>query len=237
MDYDVFNSQQWRQLLSLLSLDEVVPLYEIMGLTVRDKAKFLQVLRQTIREIRVQYEADAMRVPTVAAMLIGNLEREMSAETALTFIAWAKTVFLGNHSDQPTWSAWDIVFSHWAYSRQRDIAFLPEDLRDYLVTGYREQVDAEDIEKQIETQKMQRLSEWDMEVFARQGYSIEDAPNPYLTVKFITRIHRLQTFSAQFARKLSSSEKEQVNRQAQSLIDELGVWMPGPVPGIDTLWS
>ena len=237
MNYNVFSSQQWRQLLSLLSLDGVIPLYEIMGLMVRDKAIFLQVLRQTIREIRVQYEADATHVPIVAAMLIRNLEREISTETALTFIAWAKTVFLGNHSEQPTWSAWDIVFSHWAYSRQRDVAFLSADLRDYLVIGYREQVDPEDITNRIEAQKMQQLSEWDMDVFVRQGYSIEDAPNPYQTVKFITRIHRLQTFLAQFALKLSSSEKEQVERQAQSLIDELGVWMPGPIPSIDTLWS
>jgi hypothetical protein len=227
--------QQWTRLLALLSLDGVVPLYEYMGLTMENKACVLQILRDTILEGRSLYKVNPTYFPPLADMLLQNLEQELGTEVSKLFNSWFKTVFLGDHAEQPEWSAWDIIFSHWAYSRTEDIQFLSDEVRNYLTIEYGQKVDTEDLQLLIQQIKSQRLSDWDMAMFERHSYSIFDESDPYLTVEYIVKIYRLQQFIKELTLKLSSIEKEQIVQTAQKLINELDVWMPGPIPDFDTL--
>ena len=224
-------AEQWAQLLALLSLDGFLPLYETLGVPVADKAGFQSTLRDVIREARRQYEANSDLVPPAAAMLFDRL----GPAVAGPFAHWARGAYLGYHADQPDWSAWDIVFSQWAYSRRKDLDFLPTEKRDLLISGYRQKVNTDDVKQQCEQILRQPLSDWDLETFARRGYGIAPGTNPSSTVESIARIERLKQFAAEVWQDLSPTEREQLHRHAQELLDQMRVWMPGPLPRLENL--
>lgn len=224
-------AEQWTQLLSLLSLDGALALYEDMGVPVVDKEAFQRTLREVILEARNQYEANPDSVPSVVAMLCARL----GGPAASQFIAWAKGLFLGYHADQPDWSAWDIVFSQWAYSRSKELDFLSKQKQDLFIARYREKATADDIKRKGEESLRKPLSAWDMEMFARQGYGVAWESSPYSTAEAIVRIERLKRFAAESWSTLTPDEREELQVRAQALLDNLKVWMPGPLPRLDAL--
>ena len=224
-------AEQWTQLLSLLSLDGALPLYEAMGVPVAEKGAFQKTLREVILEARRLYEASPDHVPPVAVMLFDRL----GSSAAGPFATWAQGAFLGYHADQPEWSAWDIVFSHWAYSRCQDLDFLPQQKRDAFITGYREKAATDDVKQKGEEIFEKQLSAWDLEMFARQGYGSTWESSPYSTAEAIVRIGRLKKFANEVWKSLPPSEREELQQRAQALIDQLKVWMPGPLPRLDVL--
>lgn len=223
--------EQWNQLLSLLSLDGALPLYEAMGVPVADKDSFQKILRDVIIDARRRFEVHPEQVPPVASMLFHRL----GSTAAEPFAAWARGAFLGYHADQPDWSAWDIVMSHWAYSRSQDLDFLPEQKRESFVSGYREKAESGDVKRKGLEMLNKALSDWDLDMFARRRYGISWESSPYSTAEAIARIERLKRFAREVWQGLSPSEKEEFQQRAQALIDELEVWMPGLLPGLDTL--
>ena len=224
-------AEQWTQLLSLLSLDGALALYEDMGVPVDDKEAFQRTLREVILEARQRYEANPDSVPSVVAMLGAR----MGSTAAAPFLSWAHGVFLGYHADQPDWSAWDIVFSQWAYSRSKELEFLPKQKQDLFIKSYRETALTDDIKRKGEEALRKPLSGWDMEMFARQGYGVAWESSPYSTAEAIVRIERLKRFAAKLWSVLTADEREEVQVRAQALIDQLRVWMPGPLPRMDAL--
>jgi hypothetical protein len=224
-------SEQWAQLLSMLSLDGALSLYDVMGVPVDDKGAFHEALREVINEARSVMKASPNYVPSPASMLLDRLDRT----TRERFLAWARGVFLGYHADQPQWSAWDIVFSHWAYSRARDLDFLPEAKREFFLAGYREKVETDDVKRKAKELLNKPMSDWDLEIYARHGYGIAWESTPFSLAEAITRIERLKGFAAQFWKRLDASERGESQRRAQALIDELKVWMPGPLPKLEDL--
>jgi hypothetical protein len=224
-------AEQWTQLLSLLSLDGALPLYEDMGVPVAEKDAFQKTLRVVIIEARRLYETNPNRVPSVAAMMSARL----GSAAAEPFTVWARGIFLGYHADQPEWSAWDIVFSQWAYSRRKELDFLPQQKRDWLITSYREKANTDDIKQKGEEILKKPLSDWDLEMFARQGYGIAWESSPYSTAEAIVRIERLKRLVAELWPILTPDEREEVQNRGQALINLLRVWMPGPLPRLDVL--
>jgi hypothetical protein len=224
-------AEQWAELLGLLSMDAILPLYDLMGVPVADPAGFQKTLRDVVREARRRYEADPDAVPPVAAMLLDRLD----PADAERFAAWAGGVYLGYHADQPDWSAWDIVFSQWAYSRRRDLDFLPAEKRGLVIDGYRRMVDTGDVKARCREVMAQPLSDWDLEVFSRRGYGVAPHSGPCSTVEAIARIERLKKYCAEVWQALTPAEREQLGRRAQTLLDQMRVWMPGPLPPLGDL--
>jgi hypothetical protein len=225
------NTEQWSQLMSLLSLDGVLPLYEAMGVPVDHKEAFQKALREVILKARQLYEASPDHLPSVATMLFDRL----GTVAAGHFAHWAQSIFLGYHADQPDWSAWDIVFSQWAYSRRQDLDFLPQQKQNEFIAGYRQDAVTEDVKKKGEELLNSPLSDWDLEMFSRRGYSISWEASPYSTAEVIIRIERLKKFARKMWQNLSPSEKKEFQERGQTLINALKVWMPGPLPSLEHL--
>lgn len=224
-------AEQWTELLSLLSLDGAMPLYEAMRVPVANKGTFQTTLRMVILEARQLYETSPGSIPPVGTMLCERLTKE----EARRFGYWTQCIFLGYHADQPDWSAWDIVLSQWAFSRRRELDFLPQQKRESLIAGYQQKVVTDDIRQKSEEILRQPLSDWDLEIFARRGYGISWESSPYSTAEAIVRIERLKQHVAVVWSELESTEKKQLHEKAQTLINDLGVWMPGPLPYLDLL--
>lgn len=222
---------EWAQLLAVLSLDAAPEFYGAMGVPARDPVAFQRALRAAILEARGRHDAEPDRIPPVAAMLADRLP-EPDAEA---FLRWARRAFLGYHADQPEWSAWDIVFSHWAYSRRGDLDFLPPVTRDALVDAYRNTAATDDVRERGERAAERPLSDWDVEIYARRGYGAEWESGPYSTIEAVCRIKRLKQFVAAMWPRLTPREHAQLHDRADALIAELGVWLPGPLPRLDTL--
>jgi hypothetical protein len=202
-----------------------------MGVPIGDKRAFQTTLREVILEARRLYEASPDHLPAVAATLL----RRLGMATARPFVSWARGAFLGYHADQPEWSAWDIVFSHWAYSRSGDLDFLPAQQRDAFITGYREKAATDDVKQKGEELLEKQLSAWDLETFARQGYGSTWESSPYSTAEAIIRIERLKKFVNEVWNSLTPTDREELQRRAQELINQLKVWMPGALPRLDVL--
>lgn len=222
---------EWAQLLAVLSLGAAPEFYGLMGVPTRDPATFQRALRATILDARGRQDAEPDHIPPVAEMFADRLQ----TSDAEAFLRWARGVFLGYHADQPEWSAWDIVFSQWAYSRRGDLGFLPTTTRDALVVAYREIAETDDVRERCERAAERPLSDWDVEVYARRGYGAEWESGPYSTIEAVCRIERLKQFVSVVWPELTPQERAQLHDRAEALLAELGVWMPGPLPQLDTL--
>lgn len=228
---DELTGRQWTALLSLLSLDSILPLYGEMGVP-SDEAQVLQAkLRETILQVRLVVDHDPTSVATVQNTLIQMLD----PATVARFLHWANEVFLGDHSEQPSWSGWDIVFSHWAYSRQEYLGFLPQVKSGAFVTGYRKMVGSEDVKEKASNLSKRPLSDWDKEMYIRHGYGAAWEDSPYSTAEWITRVERLKQFALHVWSDMEPQEREEFQRHAQMLLDDLHVWMPGPLPSLTDL--
>jgi hypothetical protein len=225
------STEQWNQLLSVLSLDNARGFYDAMGVPVENTESFQASLREAIMEGRQRYETNPRETPDVAKLLLQRLD----ATTAQRFVKWASGAFLGYHADQPDWSAWEIVFSRWAYSRQNDLAFLPQQKRESLVSEYRLHVTTDDIERLATEALEASLSDWDLEMYARRDWGASWESSPFSVIESIVRIERLKRFARAFRASLDEREREAMQRAAEKLVEELGVWMPGPLPTLDSL--
>jgi hypothetical protein len=225
------SAQEWNQLLSALSLDGARPFYAAMGVPAENAEQFQKVLREAILEGRQRYEANPEQVPDVAALVLVRLD----GATAKRFADWARGVFLGYHADQPDWSAWDIVFSQWAYSRRKDLSFLTEEKRANFVSDYRREATTDDI-RELARQVLEKpLSDWDVEMYARRNWGASWESSPFSTIESIVRIERLKRFARVLWASVDDRERGAMQRAAEKLIEELGVWMPGPLPTMDSL--
>ena len=225
------STEQWNQLLSVLSLDNARGFYDAMGLPVENAASFQASLREAIMEGRQRYENNPQEIPDVAKLLLQRLD----ATTAQRFVRWASGAFLGYHADQPDWSAWDIVFSQWAYSRRKDMSFLREEKCATFVSDYRREGSDEDVKKMARELMEKPLSDWDLEMYARRDWGASWESSPFSVIESIVRIERLKRFARAFRASLDEREREAMQRAAEKLVEELGVWMPGPLPTLDSL--
>ena len=202
-----------------------------MGVPTKDKYAFQQRLRDAILEGRRAYEANPMIIPSVVDLFTQRL----GPVEAGPFVDWATRVFLGYHADQPDWSAWDFVLSQWAYSRTSDLSFLPPEKQQGFVAGYRQVASSDDVRAKAEELAPAPLSDWDLEMASRRGYGPAWEASPFSIAEAIVRIERLKRFAAQLLPYLTLAEREELQRRAQALISQLGVWMPGALPRLDVL--
>lgn len=222
-------------LLVLLSLDGVVPLYADLGLPFEDGRAFLRVLRETILENRLAWESGSGQPPALRALLLRNLQEGLGPHAARVFSRWAETLFMGDHAAQPQWSAWDIVFSNWAFGGKSEPKGLPADKREALLRSYVDKTSVDDLKAKVAELRARRLSEWDLDMYARHGYGVDEFTDPYLIIELMVKIRRLQEFWAEAGPLLSDEEMEALLSEAGELIERLGVWMPGPLQSLDEL--
>lgn len=225
------SAEQWNQLLSVLSLDRALPFFEWMGVPVSDKILFQRVLREVILRARQEFEATPSEVPAVNRMLSERLSDKQRAP----FFRWAQGVFLGYHADQVEWSAWDVVFSQWAYSRRKDLNFLPDIKEQWFVTTYRADASTADVKQLAEDVVSQPLSDWDVQIYARRGWSATWESGPFSIIDWIVRVERLKRFALKAWSELDPDEREEILRRGQTVIEDLRVWMPGPLTRLDSL--
>ncbi len=235
MSANPYPDPQLSTLIILLSLDGVVPLYEEMGVPAEDGKAFLLVLRKTVVENRRIWATSSEQRPALRALLLRNLRDALGHDAARAFSRWAENAFVGDHAAQPQWSGWEIVFSNWAFNEQLWLKGLPDEKKEALLRSYVEKTSVEDLRAKIGGLKSRPLSEWDLDMYARHGYGVDEFADPYLIVELMVKMRRFQQFWCEAAPGLADEEKEMLLSEGQEVIDRLGVWMPGPLRSLDEL--
>lgn len=227
MDTSALKPTRWGMIFILLSMDVISPLYEAMGLRLRDKDSFREMLRRLIRENRKIYEQNPEVVPPLADRVLEQIKDGFGESEAEHFYKWATTVYNEVHADQPQWSAWEMLFFQAAYNPEMaDRLGLPSDNRDSILSQYRDALDMDDVEQEVESLKSKLLSDWDLEMYSIHQFNNNDLSDPFSIVLRTVRMNRFQLFWEKIIPQLSTDENVQVWKGAQSLLKSLGVWMP-----------
>lgn len=227
MDTSVLIPTRWGMIFILLSMDVIRPLCEAMGLRLRDKDSFREMLRRLILENRRIYEQNPEAVPPLADRVLEQMEANFGESEADHFYKWATTVYNEVHANQPQWSAWETLFFQAAYNPEmRDRLGLPSGKCDSILTQYRDALDMDDVEQEVENLKAKLLSDWDLEMYAIHQFNNDDLSDPFSIVLRTVRMNLFQIFWEKLIPQLSTAESMQLWKRAQSLLESLTVWMP-----------
>lgn len=226
MDTSALKPTRWGMIFILLSMDVIRPLYEAMGLRLRDKDRFREMLRQLILENRKIYEQNPEVAPPLADRVLEQIEVRFGESEAEHFYRWATTVYNEVHADLPQWSAWEMLLFQAAYNPEiRDRLGLPSDKRDSILSQYRDALDIDDVEQEVENLKAKLLSDWDLEMYSIHQFNNDDLSDPFSIVLRTVRINRFQLFWESIIPQLPAEQSVQLWKRAQGLLKSLRVWM------------
>jgi len=106
-----------------------------------------------------------------------------------------------------------------------------------LLDRYEEMIDIADVESKIAIARKMPLSMWDMEMYAIHGFSNDDELNdPFADVVSTVEMNRFRRFWRMLCDILTSEDKRLLHDQGQKTVDEIEIWMPGPLLDPDALW-
>ncbi len=237
---DELPQSQWGMIVTLLSMDGVLPFYEAMGLTAAlevspvDAVQLILPLREMILRNREEYVSDPSVTPALAPKLQSVVAANFGDRAESRVVAWAKRTFKQVHADQPEWSAWNLVFFRWVFGqRKEDLEAIPS-CRTLLKERFTALADMDELEELAESAKTSLLSDWDLEMCSLHGFDpFDDAADYFGPVLTTAEVFKTQQFFREVVPQLSEQEKSWLHSQGQLLVAEMKVWMPGPLPGLD----
>lgn len=217
---------RWGTILTLLSMDIMVPFYESMGLKIPDRESFLATLRCLILSNRGAYAANPTVVPSLAERVLEEVERYFGKEFRDPLLMWGTYVFEDIPADHPHSNVWKRLFSTCAHSPNRSLwnrLGLPSDKSDSLLKDYIEITDNDDVWDSIEEldQRLDEgaISEWDLSMFVRHQFDRE-LGDPFNWVINTVNLYRFQCFLNKLLAQLSDSQIESLWEQAKVLAKE-----------------
>lgn len=221
---------QWNLIASLLSLDAVTPFHERMGLTWPDKPAFVTGLRNVIVSHRSQPSGS---LDESMAQMIQSL---FGPKTVTQFQNWATGVFMNVHEDQPEWSGWYLAFFRWVFGSKGNSLLVVSNVKPTIEKRFREIADYDPLKKDIEKVKGMPLSAWDIETCVKQGFDpADDIGDMFTPVVSTFEIHATQVFFQTVVSTFDERTKKLLHQEAQQMLTDMGIWMPGPLPTIDTM--
>ena len=213
---------QWNTISIVLSLDVSTEFFRDLVIPTNDHVRLQRQLRSAILQFRQVAADNHLRVTKISDVFVDHLEvAELSP-----FLKWGERQYLGYHAEQPHFSAWDIIVSHWAFSRSQDIAFLPPETLRWFKKEYRSSAVVDDIRTKSARIGTRPLSDWDLEMYARHKFGPTWEASPYATIESMVRGNRLIRFLVQFSTMLGIDDQFRIQKCAESLLAEFGVWMP-----------
>jgi hypothetical protein len=230
-------SIRWAEILPVLSLDVMAPLFGPMGLGELDEEALVQAVRKVILDAREAAAASGQAPSDLGAGTFRIISAEIGEAAAIDLRRWAGRVYQRVHADLPQWSGWRIAFEH-ATSREERVSLLalPPDDRNEIVELFFDIMDMREVEHQIEVLKRRPLSDWDVAMYARHGFDHDDELNdPFDIVRRAVQMARFQRFAERLVERLTPTQEEEVRSHAETLLAAKGVVMPGPLASLRQL--
>lgn len=218
-----------RQCLILLALDSMEPFLKEAGFT-RHLADARAAVRRHFPAERRINALDDRAVARMAMAVSSDLAARHGATAGSAFLTWVGGFFVGTHADMPDWSGWEIALSRMLPAAIASAMGMSEAGAAALVGRHRQAIDTADIDALRARTVDEALSPWDVEVYAGNDLDdLDEMADPYQTMRWAVRMHRFRRFWVETMEALTPAAREGLLAAAQAKLDELGVWMPGPL--------
>lgn len=227
MNTSILTPNKWGMIFILLSLDIMYPLWEYMGLHLRDKENFKSLLRHLIIENRSIYEQNPNETPPLVDRVFEQVETKIGKNEAKSLYEWATNIYNEVHADSPQWSAWEIIFFRATNNALvlKELG-IPEKKLEILLPKYKEYMDTSDVDKQIEKLKEEPLSDWDLEMYSIHQFCNNGLSDPFELIYRSVRMYYFQLFWKDLLSELSVKDKATLLQNGKAIIKNMGVWMP-----------
>jgi hypothetical protein len=231
MNLQALNASQWGWIFTLLSMDISRPFLDAMGLGWLPIDTLKPHLRRWIIENRERYQAEPSVVPDLAGTVFMKVQSEFGEPMALRLYDWATHVFCNEIADPRGWQAWHIALHHGAYnSRAQEALSLPAGRRGEILSAFRERVGTRDIKREIRRLQSERLSAWDLEMYAIHQFNEETGPDPFDVIIDVVEMHRMQVFWPDLSRMLTPDEQRELWESARQVLAQLGLSAAATLP-------
>jgi hypothetical protein len=209
---------RWLDLHPLLTLDMTARFAERIGV-VRGQVVVRDALRAAMPSDfdLLMLEAEALAdIQHRAAAAIDVQAGPLASERLFD---WAAFAFTGDHSDQPIWSSWDMALRAWARGEGR-LAEL-EPVRP-VATAIVQRAQAATITDAEVAAASQRLSDWDLAVYAAAGWAGSDEI-PAVRLGFLSGMRALQQAWAEHFRGIPAQTAALLTEKALEVLATMGV--------------
>lgn len=223
-----FSPSHWGQFVALLSMDSTADFWPQNGVTFsRDHDTVLADLRAMIVSLREAYARQPDPMPDIRSWIFEHNALRWSGDD-LERLCRLGVDFVADHADSPQLSAWQIALQQFPAKFPGTIGLIEAQK---LVTGLEERLAPPEETVTVPAQ----LSPWDLQLCARHGWNPESDEGfpPVDTLDIVASLWRARNALLFAAERLSPPAQAMLMQEAQAILTEYGVWMPGP---LEPLW-
>ncbi len=218
---------RWEELVALLSMDVVIPFFDLMGLQISMPSDLQGVFRRVILDARKNADAASDKTRSFPEETIAAVSLTLGVEASSRLVWWNDNVFLWDSTqDNVHLRKWTSIVRHCARDPGRwaqlgfptwfspDQFYQSRDLTDYQTL--QDDVDAKP------------LSDWDLHLYSLRLYddnvyekSVDRVPDgPRLYVKPTVRAYRGYQFWNLALKAMNSSQRDDLWHQARRIARE-----------------
>jgi hypothetical protein len=217
-------SREW--VFPFLTLDVVLPFFEMMGLPLADHSyDFQKVLRDATVAVRRSERQPAAGEPQETwAEFFAAVEAGLGPAPTGRLAWWLRNILHARPRDNLGLSDWDHVLRYCRRSadRWKRLGF-PESMSGEALRRFRRAIDVTELTRRCEEIQACPLSDWDLHMYASELYDFDDdlegpSSSPFITVQATVRDYRQYLFWAWILRTLRPDQLAQLWDGGQQIV-------------------
>lgn len=220
------SSRTW--VLTLLTLDVVLPFYAMMGLKVSDPIAFQKCLREATLAHRKKIERAITHGETspMLADFCGYVESALGPSLTSHLVWWLENIFHTHPRDNLGLSHWNHVFRHCRHERERwQKLELPENLSSEILNRFRKAIDKSEYDRVREELGAFPLSDWDLHMYAKFLCDFDNdfegpGESPFTDVLATIKDFQGYQFWAWMLRILDSDQQTRLRQAAMQVVHD-----------------
>jgi hypothetical protein len=212
------NGKRWRIIFILLSMDVIIPFYELMGLRLSDKEKFIRFLRNHILNSHKKYLENPNEWASLLTHGFSAISEKFGEQTCLQLLQWGRFTFKENMDDHAHLFQWKAVLLHCHQNPSLWQALrLPSNLSEAIRQTFFQSINMEEYSRVHQQIYEKSLSDWDLCLYALQKFDDEDSaagncPSAWVHDTILT--HQSRNFWEWALTRLNIEEQTALQRNA-----------------------
>jgi len=191
----------------VLSMDMVFPFYGDMGLEINGK-KFRSELKEIILADRLRSIHDKRTEHEIIIGIDNEIFDLLDEDDRIRFFQWKSCLYSSMYDDHLNWLRWQLVLKDLIKNKKfENYKLLFKNKIEVLVSKYKEATNMDEVNGKIEYYKKSIMSEWDLAMFAKHGFSLEDEYyTPFRSVIYTIELYRFKNYFKSIVNVLDAGE-------------------------------